>query len=206
MRRQPVIITFNNAGLRSNINCSLCKNCHRGDGIGCCTYSPTFMPIDIGYFINIGKQSLVEELLGEPEAKVLDGEIAVNTRPDKKSSSGQRCFFHSEAGCGLKIEERDTICRQYLCSDLKLWSRPQASTWKQFWELLTDFEQEFNQAALADMKERGLSLKKNPQSVFSYLREKYQSWQKQFTQAASEYPADSHSIVYTIIIKPIIKL
>ncbi|MGF7185469.1 hypothetical protein GGQ84_001558 [Desulfitispora alkaliphila] len=185
MKKQvSVNIEFINKGLRSSIKCSLCANCPKGDNIGCCTYSPTFTPVDLGYYLENGKEDFLKRMIVNSQVTVLTGEITFNAFIE-----GVRyCFFHSDKGCDLSIEDRDSICRQFLCPEVKLWHHSEAKQWAEFWEVMAEWETRFNHQFIERLEHLGISLEKNCDAVFELLREEYPKWKESYAEVASRYP------------------
>lgn len=168
MKKQIELI-FHNHGLRSYIEVDLCRECPRQDGKGCCGYySPVFYPTDFAYLLQ-NAPDLLEEILNIKDKTVLDASITINNSIDDKS---YLCHFHSkEKGCLLNQDQRESICRHFVCPGIGWEKEEKLKHWKDFFASLTDYEIELNNRIAERLKARGLTLrnKEHHTELFSLL-------------------------------------
>lgn len=157
MMEKDILITFHNKGLRSYIELDLCANCPRQDDKGCCGYySPVFYPGDFAYLLD-NNPTLLDYILNIPDTTILDASITVNNSIDGDS---YRCHFHSkEGGCILLQEQREAICRQFICPGVRWEEEPSLRKWRDFFARLADYETELNNAIAASIANQGLTLR-----------------------------------------------
>ena len=165
--KQPVRVSFHNLGWRSWIECSLCALCPKSDGKGCCSYSPLFMPVDLGYF-QLHNPELIKEIFRLQPLTVLDSCVIVDSCRDADGSL--RCQFHSrQSGCTLIPELREFICRKYVCSGMRLWEQAGVERWKEFFEELENREALLNKAIETELRAGGAWLNKDRERFFGVL-------------------------------------
>ena len=67
-------------------------------------------------------------------------------------------FHHPEIGCRLPLTYRNTVCRQFLCPDIKLWQDRRAKRWVDFWLRLQEEEIRCQQLLSDECSKDGCSL------------------------------------------------
>lgn len=153
---KEIEIVFHNTGLRSYIEVSLCADCPLQDGKGCCgNYSPVFYPTDFGYLLK-NSPALLEEILNIQRLTILDASLTVNNTID---GSSYKCHFHTDKGCRLAQEQRESICRHFVCPGIGWENEKDLLDWKQFFIQLADYEIELNNRISELLKEKGLTLR-----------------------------------------------
>jgi len=162
---KEIKLKFHNRGLRSYIEVDLCAECPRQDAKGCCGYySPVFYASDFAYLLE-KKPELIEHILQADRITVLDTSVTLNKSIDGDS---YRCHFHSqEGGCSLAQEERESICRHFVCPGIDWEREPGLFHWKRFFTMLFDYEIELNNEIARVLSEEGLSLRnENDRAAF----------------------------------------
>lgn len=162
---KDIELVFHNRGLRSYIEVDLCAECPRQDNKGCCGhYSPMFYPGDFAYLMQ-RRPELVEQILDLDNVTILDSSVTVN-----KSIDGDcyHCHFHrTEGGCLLEQDERESICRHFVCPGIDWESEPSLAHWRNFFANLFEYEIEINNQIAQIMREKGLGLRdRNRRSEF----------------------------------------
>jgi len=162
---KEINLIFHNLGLRTYIEVDLCAECPRQDDKGCCGfYSPVFYPTDLAY-LYLHQPEIIAKIFAFDHLTILDHSVTVNNVPEGDS---YRCKFHSkDGGCLLKQTWRESICRHFVCPGIGWWEESSLQEWKEYMELLTDYEIALNQRLADALDAQGLSLRK-PE-----LREKY---------------------------------
>jgi len=167
---KEINLVFHRRGLRSFIEVDLCIDCPRRDHKGCCGhYSPVFYLTDL-YFIARQRPQLIDYIANLPGLTVLDASITVNSLPDKDGSS--RCQFHStEKGCLLPMELRESVCRHFVCPGISWDKESRLAHWKEYFELLEDYETDLNNFLAACISQENLSLRRRSdwEAIFSVL-------------------------------------
>lgn len=156
--QKEIKLKFHNRGLRSYIEVDLCAECPRQDAKGCCGYySPVFYASDFAYLLE-NKPELIENILQADRITVLDTSVTLNKSIDGES---YRCHFHrQQGGCFLEQEERESICRHFVCPGVDWESDPHLARWKKFFTLLFDYEIELNNQISEELSNIGLSLRR----------------------------------------------
>lgn len=164
---KEINLIFHNQGLRSYIEVDLCAECPRQDSKGCCGYySPVFYTTDLAY-LSLHQPELIGQIFQLTHLTILDHSITVNNDPEGDS---YRCKFHSKSGgCLLSQISRESICRHFVCSGIAWWEEPALIAWKNFFEVLTDFEIELNQHLAETLQAQGLTLR-DPVLRNEYMR------------------------------------
>jgi hypothetical protein len=176
---ETVEAIFHNAGMRSGIESSLCARCPRDPIQGCCTISPVFLLTDIGYFLNNDGEGFLRDLLNSPFVEVSEDQlrvIAIEAGPqDRQEEPGQQScrFHHMEIGCRLPLRYRNTVCRQFLCPDVKLWQDARVKRWVDFWLCLQQIEIECQQLLADECARRGVSLKYGQDESMQLIKSMY---------------------------------
>ncbi len=154
---KEINLTFHRQGLRSFIEVDLCAECPRQDNKGCCGfYSPVFYTTDL-YFIKKQQPELIEYIANLPRLTILDASITVNSLPDDE---GFRCQFHSiQKGCLLPMELRESVCRHFVCPGIAWWKEDTLIHWKEYFDLLADYEIQINSFLALSLDQKGLSLR-----------------------------------------------
>lgn len=169
--QQNIAIKFYNRGLRSYIEVDLCRQCPRQDGKGCCGhYSPVFYPTDFVYILQ-HHPGLIDEIFALPHITILDSSVTLNQIID---ADGYRCPFHTQqSGCLLPQDARETICRHFVCPGIDWQSEASLAHWKNFFDLLFQYEIDLNDSLAVTLKQKGLSLRDPAQrpAYFQELRE-----------------------------------
>lgn len=161
-----------NAGMRSGIECSLCAHCPRDRAQGCCTISPVFLLTDIGYFLNNNSQEFVAKLLDSPYVDVSADQFRV--KAVVKTGDRPTCrFHHPEIGCRIPLAYRNTVCRQFLCPDIKLWQDRRARRWVDFWLRLQEEEIRCQQLLTDECSKYGYSLLVRRKECLELVRDQY---------------------------------
>lgn len=155
---QEINLVFHRRGLRSFIEVDLCSNCPRRDNKGCCGYySPVFYPTDL-YFINKQRPELIDYLAKLPHLTILDASITVNSLLEKDGSN--RCQFHSvQEGCLLPMELRESVCRHFVCPGIAWWQEENLAHWKEYFDLLEEYEIQLNNSLAERLIQENLSLR-----------------------------------------------
>ncbi len=170
--KQMVKVVFHNLGWRSWIECSFCATCPRSEKRGCCCYNPLFMPADLGY---LQKQApeLINQIFRLKRLTVLDSCVIVD---NYQAANGiWYCQFHSsECGCTLPIEQREFVCRRYVCSGMQLWEQPGTARWKSFFDQLEEQEVQLNKALERELRVADSCLKADREYFLEVLRTAYQ--------------------------------
>lgn|GEM_PF-1700326 len=166
-------IILHNQGMRSGIECSLCIRCPRDRVQGCCAISPVFLLTDIGYFISNNGDDFVIKLLDSPYTDLFEHQFRINAveRADDRAVCR---FHHPEIGCRIPLAYRNTVCRQFLCPEVKLWQDHRARRWVQFWLRLQEEEIRGQQLLAAECVKKGYSLLVHRQECLQLIGEKYQ--------------------------------
>jgi len=156
---KEINLVFHRRGLRSFIEVDLCADCPRRDHKGCCGhYSPVFYLTDL-YFIAKQRPQLIDYIAELPFLTVLDASITVNSIPDKDRSS--RCQFHSlEKGCLLPMELRESVCRHFVCPGIAWDKESRLAHWKEYFDLLGNYEIDLNNYLAARISQENLSLRR----------------------------------------------
>lgn len=157
MTQKSIELIFHNLGLRSYIEVDLCRECPRQDGKGCCGYySPVFYPTDFAYLLQKAPD-LLTKILNIKDKTVLDSSITINNSIDGAS---YLCQFHSrEKGCLLNQEQRESICRHFVCPGIGWEKEVNLKHWKDFFSSLTDYEIQLNERIAQRLKTKGLTLR-----------------------------------------------
>lgn len=156
-----------NRGWRSYITCGLCTACPKQDHKGCCHYSPRFYLPDLLYLFR-HTPDLLTSLWTRPGARLDTDSLMIEHERDK---SGNRCRFHTPTGCELKPEQRDLVCRYYLCPGIKLWRESSVNGWKEFWSRLNRIERRLNFQLVNTLNSKHLSLIDDPVAALTALDE-----------------------------------
>lgn len=174
--QKEVLITFYNKGLRSYIEVDLCATCPRQDDKGCCGfYSPIFYPTDLAYLLE-NKPELIDYIFNLPDITLLDSSVTINNSIDGAS---YKCQFHTnDKGCLLDQSLRESICRHFVCPGIGWEKEEKLAKWRNFLELLTNYEIELNNKIANKMKEKGLSLR-NLDNLDIYFQEMMLLFQKE---------------------------
>jgi hypothetical protein len=154
---QEIRLRFLNHGLRSYIEVDLCRECPRQDDKGCCGhYSPVFYSTDLAY-LALHRPDLVDLIFSQPHLTILDASVTVNNAIDGDS---YRCRFHQlEGGCVLEQENRESVCRHFVCPGIGWQQEEDLRPWRQFFELLEDYEISLNQRIAERLQSQGLTLR-----------------------------------------------
>lgn len=166
---KEIHLIFHNQGLRSYIEVDLCMQCPRQDQKGCCGYySPVFYPSDFVYWLK-ENPGIIDYLFSLPHLTILDASVTLNKVVD---GSSYRCRFHSkDRGCLLEQQQRESICRHFVCPGIGWEREPSLEHWKLFFNSLSDYEIALNNQLADILKERVLSLR-NPcqrSAIFALL-------------------------------------
>ncbi len=161
-------------GMRSGIECSLCMRCPRDQVQGCCVIGPVFLLTDIGHFINNGSDDFVIKLLDSPYTDLSEHQFRVRAvvRADNRTVCR---FHHPEIGCRIPLAYRNTVCRQFLCPEVRLWQDRRARRWVQFWLRLQEEEIRCQQLLAAECARKGCSLLVRRQECLQLIGEQYRS-------------------------------
>lgn len=153
-----IILRFHPQGLRSYIEVDLCARCPRQDNKGCCGYySPVFYPTDL-FHLQRQAPELIELIWSLPHLTILDHSVTVNSFPDDEG--GYYCQFHSRSGgCRLLQEQRESICRHFVCPGINWQSENSLSEWKSYFDQLETQEIRLNQLVSENLTALGLSLR-----------------------------------------------
>ncbi|MEN6391924.1 MAG: hypothetical protein ABFD04_16025 [Syntrophomonas sp.] len=166
---KEIRLVFHNRGLRSYIEVDLCYECPRQDQKGCCAfYSPVFYASDFVYWLK-NQPDLINYLFSLPHLTVLDASVTLNNVIDGNS---YRCRFHTkESGCLLTQQNRESICRHFVCPGISWEKEPSLAHWRVFFESLSDYEIKLNNQLADILKERNLSLRNRAQrsEIFALL-------------------------------------
>ncbi|MEQ8175929.1 MAG: hypothetical protein ABRQ26_12785 [Syntrophomonadaceae bacterium] len=166
---KEIHLVFHNRGLRSYIEVDLCYECPRQDQKGCCAYySPVFYASDFVYWLN-NQPDLIDYLFSLPHLTILDASVTLNNIIDGRS---YRCRFHTkENGCLLTQQNRESICRHFVCPGISWEKESSLAHWKVFFESLSDYEIKLNNQLADILKERNLSLRNRAQrsEIFALL-------------------------------------
>ncbi len=184
--QKKIELIFYNLGLRSYIEVNLCRECPRQDAKGCCGYySPVFYPTDFAYLMQ-NAPDLLTKILNIKDKTVLDSSITINNSIDGAS---YLCQFHSrEKGCLLNQEQRESICRHFVCPGIGWETEVNLKHWKDFFASLTDYEILLNERIADRMKARGLTLRnKEHHAEFFSLLLAY------FEEAIQDLPFPDHT-------------
>lgn len=192
-------VTIHNDGLRSRIDCGLCANCPRDDLKGCCHYSPTFTVVDLAYFALNQRNEILEAILTLPKKQFLAFEVRADALDD--GSTYGRCPFHGSRGCKLPPLDREFICRQFICSGIKLWVEPEAKKWQLFWDKLVNYDTELYVVLGEGLKAEGLTLKDNWQQSLDYLAKEFELALKAYPQELLEYPKNETFVVTREVVR-----
>jgi len=154
---KEITLIFHNQGLRSYIEVDLCAECPRQDDKGCCGfYAPVFYPSDLAY-LSLKQPELIAHIFSMDRLTILDHSVTVNNIPEGDS---YRCRFHSkDGGCLLTQTSRESICRHFVCAGIGWEREKELVTWKNYFQELTDYENQLNQRLADALKERSLSLR-----------------------------------------------
>ncbi len=154
---KDINLVFHNRGLRSYIEVDLCAKCPRQDNKGCCGhYSPMFYPGDFAYLLK-RRPELIDMIFNQDNVTILDSSVTVNKTIDGDS---YHCSFHrTEGGCLLEQDERESICRHFVCPGIDWESEPALAHWKSFFNKLFEYEIEINNLIAENMRQKGLSLR-----------------------------------------------
>lgn len=165
---KEITLVFHNEGLRSFIGVDLCAQCPRQDGKGCCGYySPVFYLTDLAY-LYLNHPALIDYIFNLDNLTVLDASVTVN---NDKDGDSYRCKFHSrDGGCLLSQQQRETICRHFVCPGIDWQREPVLKHWKVFFELLFDYEIEINNHMANELALQNLTLKE-PSLLDHFWRE-----------------------------------
>jgi len=167
---QEINLVFHRQGLRSFIEVDLCADCPRRDNKGCCGYySPVFYPTDL-YFIAQQRPELIDYIVKLPRLTILDASITVNSLPDEDGSS--RCQFHStREGCLLPVGLRESVCRHFVCPGIAWRQEDKLAHWKEYFDLLENYEIELNNHLARRLSQENLSLRRpcDWESIFFML-------------------------------------
>lgn len=170
---QEIHLRFHNCGLRSFIEVDLCRQCPRQDGKGCCGhYSPVFYSTDLAY-LSLKRTDLIDLIFSQPHLTILDASVTVNNEIDGDS---YRCRFHQRAGgCILEQENRESICRHFVCPGIGWEQEESLQPWRQFFEFLEDYEITLNQRIAERLHSEGLTLRdeSNRAQYFKTLEQIY---------------------------------
>lgn len=173
---KEINLIFYNLGLRTYIEVDLCGECPRQDDKGCCGhYSPVFYPTDLAY-LYLNQTEIIAQIFAFDHLTVLDHSVTVNNVVDGDS---YRCKFHSKnGGCLLEQTRRESICRHFVCPGIGWWEEPALQEWKDFMQLLTDYEISLNQLFSEALDVHGLSLRNSEQRE-EYFRVLIELFQKE---------------------------
>lgn len=193
---KAIHLIFHNRGLRSYIEVDLCRECPRQDNKGCCGhYSPMFYPGDFGYLMQQNPR-LVDKILGLDGVTILDSSVTVNKTIDGDS---YHCHFHrTEGGCSLEQDERESICRHFVCPGIDWESDPSLERWKRFFNLLFEYEIDLNNQMAEIMRERGLSLRDESKrdEFWVELTKVFQQLTSNPPDFMQECPPDEAAVIY----------
>lgn len=170
---KEIRLTFHNRGLRSYIEVDLCGQCPRQDDKGCCGhYSPVFYSTDLAY-LAFNQPDLLDLIFIQPHLTILDASVTVNNEID---GSSYRCRFHKrEGGCVLEQQERESVCRHFVCPGINWQQDPALESWQRFFEGLEDYEIALHARIAQRLEDEGLTLR-NPgtrDKFFEVLRDIY---------------------------------
>ncbi|NLW90685.1 MAG: hypothetical protein GXY34_03680, partial [Syntrophomonadaceae bacterium] len=119
-------------------------------------YSPMFYPGDFVYLLK-RRPELIDSILGLDNVTILDSSVTVNKTIDGDS---YHCSFHrTEGGCLLEQDERESICRHFVCPGINWESEPALAHWKTFFDQLFEYEIEINNRIAEIMRQKGFSLR-----------------------------------------------
>lgn len=154
---KDIRLWFHNRGLRSYIEVDLCRECPRRDGKGCCGhYSPVFYSTDLAH-LWLFRKDLVDLIFAQPHLTILDDSVTVNNEIDGNS---YRCRFHRrDGGCMLEQENRESICRHFVCPGIGWEQEDSLRPWKQFFDFLQEYEISLNRRIADRLMSRGLTLR-----------------------------------------------
>lgn len=192
---KDIHLVFHNRGLRSYIEVDLCAECPRQDNKGCCGhYSPMFYPGDFAYLLE-HRPELVDELLFLDNATILDSSVTINKTID---GDCYHCHFHrTEGGCSLKQDERESICRHFVCPGIDWESEPALSHWKTFFNKLFEYEIEVNNRIAEIMRQKGLGLRKEArrEEFFAELVQIFEAINAETPAFMKECPTDESAVI-----------
>ncbi|MGE5398387.1 MAG: hypothetical protein ACM3MK_12760 [Chitinophagales bacterium] len=156
---KEINLVFHKKGLRSFIEVDLCCECPRQDNKGCCGYySPVFYPTDLAYYL-YRYPHLIDLIFSSPRLTILDASVTVNNEPD--IDEAYHCQFHTlDKGCLLAMDERESICRHFVCPGIGWWEESGLYAWKEYFDRLADFEIALNNSIAARLKESGITLRR----------------------------------------------
>jgi len=171
-----ITLVFHNQGLRSYIEVDLCARCPRQDDKGCCGfYSPVFYPTDLVYMY-LHQPDLLGYIFALEHLTILDASVTVNNVIEGR---GYRCRFHSQdQGCILPQSLRESVCRHFVCAGIGWTEEASLQDWREFFDRLTDYEIETNNAWTETLTGMGITLRR-PE-----LRERF------FTELVKLYEQD----------------
>ncbi|MGE5390493.1 MAG: hypothetical protein ACM3PE_05450 [Deltaproteobacteria bacterium] len=192
---KDIHLVFHNQGLRSYIEVDLCAECPRQDNKGCCGhYSPMFYPGDFAYLLR-HRPELIDKILDLDNVTILDSSVTVNKTIDGDS---YHCNFHrTEGGCLLEQDERESICRHFVCPGIDWESEPALAHWKTFFNKLFEYEIETNNRIAEIMRQKGLSLRDaaGRQEYFAQLLQAFEEVAADPPDFMQECPADERAVI-----------
>ncbi len=193
---KAINLVFHNRGLRSFIEVDLCAQCPRQDGKGCCGhYSPMFYPGDFAYLLQ-HRPELVEQILSADNVTILDSSATVNKTIDGDS---YHCHFHrQEGGCLLNQDERESICRHFVCPGINWESEPALAHWEKFFTLLFEYEIKLNNQIAESLRGKGLRLRDEStrELFFAELMAVFRELTAQTPDFMGECPADEKATIH----------
>lgn len=192
---KDIHLVFHNRGLRSYIEVDLCAECPRQDNKGCCGhYSPMFYPGDFAYLLEHHPE-LVDEILHLDNATTLDSSVTINKTID---GDCYHCHFHrTEGGCSLEQDERESICRHFVCPGIDWESEPALAHWKTFFNKLFEYEIEVNNRIAGVMRQKGLGLRNEArrEEFFAELVQIFGEINAETPAFMKECPADESAVI-----------
>jgi len=192
---KDIHLVFHNRGLRSYIEVDLCAECPRQDNKGCCGhYSPMFYPGDFVYLFQ-QRPELIDKILGLDNVTILDSSVTVNKTIDGDS---YHCHFHrTEGGCLLEQDERESICRHFVCPGIDWESEPALVHWKIFFNKLFEYEIEINNSIAEIMRQKQLSLRDaaGRQEFFAQLAQAFEEVAANPPDFMQKVPPDESAVI-----------
>lgn len=196
---KDIKLVLHNRGLRSYIEVDLCAECPRQDDKGCCGhYSPMFYPGDFAYLLR-RRPELVEQILSLDNVTILDSSVTVNKTID---GDCYHCHFHQTAGgCLLEQDERESICRHFVCPGIDWESEPSLIHWRNFFAKLFEYEIEINNRIAETMREKGLTLRDKTRRAefFSELTLMFKEIDSNPPEFMKECPAEETAVISRVI-------
>jgi len=186
-------IVFHNLQHRSWIECSLCWECPRGDRKGCCYYNPTFYPVDFVYLAEHFPE-WIPKILDQPRVTRTEKYVGVDRRQDNDGDF--RCPFHTlEQGCLMIPEQRESVCRQYVCPGCRIWERPETERWQEFFARVDQVEAEINAAISRELEAQGLNLRNCPERFIAEAVGYYRQHCRHSFDWCRQYPEKAEYIL-----------